>query len=331
MELIKTLFDTLMSTNKMLAYMHAGTFILVFIAVFLIVTYLINHNWFAKKMAKFKNDVKKQEELRNEEYRKRSLLEGDFEGDSRMYKLRKMRNESGLKNKFPELNASNFILTIILLCGITGLIVFIITKAAIISLGAAAIMGILVFVYMQVSINRNYINTENEIVKFINMLDNVSSSENTIGEMLHRTAPYLKDPLRSMTEECYSEIKTDGNVPLALKHMADKANHKKLKQILNSLKSCATHNENYSEVIEDNRESIRAYIMFKKEERNIIKNALFETVILAIAGVVMVYMVGTMVDNAINIVFHTLPGQIILAGLLLIILIEIMKLMKQSR
>ena len=71
--------------------------------------------------------------------------------------------------------------------------------------------------------------------------------------------------------------------------------------------------------------------MFKKEERNIIKNALFETVILAIAGVVMVYMVGTMVDNAINIVFHTLPGQIILAGLLLIILIEIMKLMKQSR
>ena len=317
MELIKTLFDTLMSTNKMLAYMHAGTFILVFIAVFLIVTYLINHNWFAKKMAKFKNDVKKQEELRNEEYRKRSLLEGDFEDDSRMYKLTKMLNESGLKNKFPELNASNFILTIILLCGITGLIVF--------------IMGILVFVYMQVSINRNYINTENEIVKFINMLDNVSSSENTIGEMLHRTAPYLKDPLRSMTEECYSEIKTDGNVPLALKHMADKANHKKLKQILNSLKSCATHNENYSEVIEDNRESIRAYIMFKKEERNIIKNALFETVILAIAGVVMIYMVGTMVDNAINIVFHTLPGQIILAGLMLIILIEIMKLMKQSR
>lgn len=110
MELIKTLFDTLMSTNKMLAYMHAGTFILVFIAVFLIVTYLINHNWFAKKMAKFKNDVKKQEELRNEEYRKRSLLEGDFEDDSRMYKLTKMLNESGLKNKFPELNASNFIL-----------------------------------------------------------------------------------------------------------------------------------------------------------------------------------------------------------------------------
>lgn len=31
MELIKTLFDTLMSTNKALVYMHAGTFILVFI------------------------------------------------------------------------------------------------------------------------------------------------------------------------------------------------------------------------------------------------------------------------------------------------------------
>lgn len=94
-----------------------------------------------------------------------------------MYKLTKMLNESGLKNKFPELNVSNFILTVILLCGITGLIAFIITKAAIISLGAAAIMGVLVFVYIQISINRNYINTENEIVKFINMLDNVSSSE----------------------------------------------------------------------------------------------------------------------------------------------------------
>ena len=66
MELIKTLFDTLMSTNKTLVYMHAGTFILVFIAVFLIATYLINHNWFAKKIAKFKNDVQKQEELRSE-------------------------------------------------------------------------------------------------------------------------------------------------------------------------------------------------------------------------------------------------------------------------
>ena len=71
--------------------------------------------------------------------------------------------------------------------------------------------------------------------------------------------------------------------------------------------------------------------MFKKEERNIIKNALFETVILAIAGVVMIYMVGTMVDDAPKILFHTLPGQIILAGLVLIVLFEIMKLMKQSR
>lgn len=69
------------------------------------------------------------------------------------------------------------------------------------------------------------------------------------------------------------------------------------------------------------------------ENKGLLKmtDALFETVILAIAGVVMVYMVGTMVDNAINIVFYTLPGQIILAGLLLIILMEIMKLMKQSR
>lgn len=331
MELIRRLFDTLMSTNKSIAYLHAGTFILVFIATFLIITYIVNHNWLEKKIAKIKNDVQRQEELRIEEYRKKVLLEGDFEDDSKMYKITKTLNESGLKDKFPELNAGNFILTVILLCGITGFIVFIITEAIIISLGAAAAMAMLIFVYIQVSINRNYFNTENEIVKFINMLDNVSSSENTIGEMLHRVAPYLKDPLRSMTEECYSEIKTDGNIPLALKHMADKANHKKLKQILNSLKSCATHNENYSDVIEDNRESTRTYIMFKKEERNIIKNALFETMILAIAGVVMVYMVGTMVDDATNIIFHTLPGQIILAGLIIIVLFEIMKLMKQIR
>ena len=331
MELIKTLFDTLMSTNKSLAYMHAGTFILVFIAAFFIATYFINHNWFAKKIAKFKNDVQKQEELRSEEYRKRALLEGDFEDDSKVYKLTKMLTESGLKDKFPELTVSNFILIVILLCGIAGLATYIITKAIIFSLGAIAIMGMAIFVYIQLSINRNYINTENEIVKFINMLDNVSSSENTIGEMLHRTAPYLKDPLRSMTEECYSEIKTDGNIPVALKHMADKANHKKLKQILNSLKSCATHNENYSEVIEDNRESIRAYIMFKKEERNIIKNALFETVVLAGAGVVMIYMVSGMITDANKIIFHTIPGQVILAGLALIVLFEIAKLMKQSR
>ena len=71
MELIRTLFDTLMSTNNMLAYMHAGTFILVFIAVFLIVTYLINHNWFAKKIAKFKNEIQKKKKLRTEEYSKR--------------------------------------------------------------------------------------------------------------------------------------------------------------------------------------------------------------------------------------------------------------------
>lgn len=330
MSQIISLLGTLAEKNIGLLIAQAGLLLIIFAAIFLLVSYLINNKWLEKKIAKFTADSKRQEKLREDEFKQRALLEGEFDNKSKYYKMNKLLQDSGLKDKYPELTIKGFILMIMVYCIIGAIITWIISDSVAVAAIVAGIMMVLAVIILQIKININYVKTEKEIVTFINVLDNMSTSENTIGEMLNKTAPFLKGPLKNSVEQCYFEIKTNGDTPIALKHMAERTSHKKLKEIINSLRVCSTHNENYAEIIEDNRESVRYYIMYKKEKRMIIRNALFETGILAAAGVLIIYMLSTMVDDATKTIFHTLPGLVIIAAMIGIIVYEIIKILKQN-
>ena len=280
MSQIISLLGTLAEKNVGLLIAQAGLLLIIFAAIFLLVSYLVNNKWLEKKIAKFTADSKRQEKLREDEFKQRALLEGEFDNKSKYYKMNKLLQDSGLKDKYPELTIKGFVLMVAMYCMISAIITWLMSDSITIAVIVAGIMIVLAVIILQIKININYVKTEKEIVTF--------------------------------------------------KHMAERTSHKKLKEIINSLRICSTHNENYAEIIEDNRESVRYYIMYKKEKRMIIRNALFETGILAAAGVLIIYMLSTMVDDATKTIFHTLPGLVIIAAMIGIIVYEIIKILKQN-
>ena len=328
---IKSLAESIAQVNKLYLIPYAVFFIFLLIAAYLVVNYLAENMVFEKLIARVKADVEEQRRLREKEIKRKIMLEGETEQKSKLVKLDNLLLDAGIKNKNKDMTAELFLF---MCAGIEIAAVFLLwifSSNMFVTIGGMLIVAIFIYAYLEMKAIKNYTKIENETIKFINLLSNVSHSEPTIAEMLKRTIPLLSEPLRTHVEECYYDIKTSSDVPASLNRFANNVNHKKLKEIILSLKTCATHNENYAEVIKDNSDSVRQYIADRRKKRNNQKNALIEMVILGLAGIGMIAMLSTMIEDVNYIIFQTLPGQVILIYLAIIIVSGIIDTLKMGR
>lgn len=324
-------FKTLNLANPVLMYAQLFLAVIFIVSTYFFISYLVNHHWFSMKFAKLKDDIDEQRRLREEEYKQRFLLEGETEQDTVLLRLDNLILDAGLKDKYPELNAENFLLLVIGISIVTGILSGIWMHNFLAGLMGMILPVIVIICYLEIKAIRNYIKIENQLLKFINYLDNVSSIENTIGEMLGRVSVYLSDPLKIPVEQCYYEIKAGVPADDALKKLSTRINYKKFRNIINSLRVCAAHNENYAEVIEESKADIKRYISFKRQIRNIRRNMLFELGVIFIAGVAILGVLSFIVDNVFSIMTGTLIGQIVLAYLVLVIAFGVISTLRKER
>ena len=324
-------FTSLWQANPLYLIANALMLVILFIVVLFIVQYEHKHNRFAAVKAKVKADLQEQERLRNEEYRKQFEMEGETDKKTRMQRLAKVLVDSGLKERFPELTGEIFLLFCAVIVTAAGVVSFALIKSFIFTLIAVLAAVAAIYVFVEIKISSNYAATEREIIKFVNLLENVSHTEGNIAEMLGRTVPYILEPLKSSVEKCYFEIKSTGDTSAALQHLTDRTNYKKLREVFNSLRICSLHNEDYEEVIAEERESIRMYIAYRKEKQQIKKSSMIDMLIMGVAGVVIVYALSTMVENCAYLIFQTLAGQIILAIIFAILVYGIWITIKQDK
>jgi Flp pilus assembly protein TadB len=324
-------FESIWLANPILAYLQIALAIVFIISAFFFVSYLFNHHWFSMKFAKLQANIDKQRKIREEEYKQRYLLEGETEQEGVLSKVDSLILDAGLKDRYPELNAENFIFLIVGITVILSTIIGFWMHNSLIGFVNFCVILAFTFIYLEVKAIKNYINIENQLLKFMNALDNMSSLENTIGEMLGRTVPYLSEPLRVPVEQCYYEIKSGVPVDESLKRLSTKVNHKKFRAIINSLRICAMHNENYAEVIEENKTDVKEYVSFKRQMRNIRKNFLGEIGILAVAGCGIMYVLSMIVEDIWNSIFGTIVGRAILVYLGVVILVGIISTIRKDR
>lgn len=302
--------------NQYYLLIYAALFILFYIAVYRIIKYEQEHNRFEHFKARFKANLAKQEELKAAEYKRQLEADGEFKEKDRMRRIAKKLQDSGLKNKFPELTSGAFMIAVIFLSIIVAVFTFIWTNHALLfSLISMAITYVLVYVYLELKISKNQKAIRKEIVKFINILENMSYSEGNITEMLGATVPYLSEPLKGSVEKCYYEIRSTGNVPVALQHLVDRTNYKKLKEVFNSLRICSMHNEDYETVIEENKETIRIHVATCKEEDQIKRNTVIDMVTMLGLLVLVLKILESVVTNMKDLMFNTLIGQGLLTAI----------------
>lgn len=310
--------------------------VLIFIALicfFLFVSkYGHDHKVVRKFIAKIKADAKEQERLREEEYQKQFEMEGRFESKDRMLKLNKKLVDSGLKDKFPELQPEIFLLFCVLAVGLI-VSVFSLMEFPTIGVLVIGLLSTLVIVFtLEIMVSVNTSRIEKETVKFVNLLKNNSHMGGSIGEMLGRTIPYISGPLRVSVERCYYEIKSTGDVSMSLQNLVNRTNYKKLKEVFDALRVCSTHNEDYEGVINEADVSIGQYISFRKETRQIKQSNLIEMILMGAIGIFIIFEMRSMLPDidVAACIFKSTAGILILACMALTLLFGIYKAIKNE-
>ena len=186
---ITHLFQTILSVDQRLIFLHFAILVLFFVAAICLVNYAQAHDWFVKMSARLKANLAEQEKLREKEYKRRIEIEGEFKEKNRMRKITEKLVDCGLKEKYPEITAELF-LTAVFSIAVTAIgFVYIFTKSAVFSIACGMVSVLLVYIWLEVKITKNYNAIEKEILKFINILENMSYSEGNIAEMLGGTVP----------------------------------------------------------------------------------------------------------------------------------------------
>lgn len=320
MKIIETLFNVINEFSVTALCFNLFLLASLFIFVYEVIKYETKNKTLEKLNTNIKSNFKEKELSLLKEFDETLNQEGNFTDKNKTRKLLKLLNDSGLRIHFPELSVGMFITLIISLCLLSGIIGFMLSKSFTVGIICVAAAVFIIFVLLETSKNRNNKTIEKELLKFVDILANVSRSEGNLAEMFGKTAPYLNEPLKSLVVQCYYEMKSSGNTTLALQHFSERANHKKLREIIGYLKICSQRNESYEEVIHETKESIRSYIAYRNERTEIKKIGLVDLLIMGVGGSIIVFALSTMITNINIYLLHNIIGQILLSVALMILL-----------
>ena len=198
-----------------------------------------------------------------------------------------------------------------------------------ITLSFIIILLVTILLYLN---NLNKKRVEEELMNFINLIENYSKTSDDIIHIIGRIFPYINEPIKSAAEECYLEGQRSGNISQSLDNFAKKINHKRFREIIRSLSICSRYEANYSDVAEDSRKMLMEYLAGKREREAIIRNARIEVLaILGLAGV-MVYILGNFIgENTLDLLMMNFIGKMILLFAFIVLLITIVSLILMGR
>lgn len=335
---IGKIFHLVSGESQAMGYVAILLHIVVCIAigffVYAIVHYLKVHKTFEKFLARVKHDIAEQERLKTEEYKRQFEMEGatDDKKSDFYKKITKLLQDSGIKDRIPEMTPIVFVILTILICIAGGILGFFMTQSALLGLVSCGVIAILIRFYIEIQISKNYRQLESESIKFINLLRNNSHIEGSLGEMLGRTIPYLSGGLKVSIEKCYYEIKSSGNVVIALENLCQRTSYRKLREVFEALKMCATHNEDYEQVIDEASASLSAFIEYREEIATLKKNNLIDLLIITAAGLLIIYEMKSMLTDidVVYYIFHTFIGQVFCIALIVITLLGLYQFIKSD-
>lgn len=232
---------------------------------------------------------KNNEKTRYDKEKQRQILEGATNEETFLYRLDKKIARSGLKELSPNITtemvlagllAVTSVLVVMggILCGIKGIIV-------------GALVGVILpYGIITYRAKKRYHQLDNQLLSFMNLIDNYSKMSDDIIEIFGKIYRYLDPPLSGLLEECYSQTMMTGNPELCLRELTDRMGHEKIKEIIDNIEIASRHEADYSVVINDEREIINNYLFDKKEKQSLINSARVECLILLGLGAALVYM-----------------------------------------
>jgi Flp pilus assembly protein TadB len=218
---------------------------------------------------------------------------------------------SGLVRRFPYLTPEIWILTnlvVVVVFYSIGNILFRFTYAG---LFLALVWIGFVYIFLRIKRNQNDRSVNEHLLKFLDFLGNYSVTAGEITGILNQVSRFVKDPLKSVLEECYSEAQTSGDVKLALLMMSEKIEHPMFKELVRNMEISIRYSADFTVFVSNSKRAVREYLRSRQERKALASEALINMLLLVgMSLIVFVTMENLIAVSAWSILFHTIPGQI---------------------
>ena len=283
-----------------------------------------------RKMEQKRRELIEKAEERYEKEREEFESSGYQSKTTFLEKTERLFRQANLYQRFPSDTVETLLFKMAVVVFMVCIGCFLATKNWLIVFGGGIATVVFLFALVQGKADKNYKAIEDEILHFINLADGFSSSADDVVDIIGKTYPKLKEPLRTYGEEFYLEA-LHGNVELAFQHFEEKIPNKKFSGILHNIYVCSNSTTDYKNLFESARLDMREYVDGKKERKNIKKDKEVDFFIVFAVTLFAFYMAMGFSENSKYLIFGTIMGKIVVAAYLLLVAISIIAILKTDK
>ena len=321
-----------MLESQYLVYgLYALLFILVFLSFLALFSYLRKNSVISNSLKNFYEKAENSVKERWRVEKSQEIERGYSDKENLLIKLDKTIKYSNIRKYIPFLNSNIFIFVLVLLSA-TALILGAVFGNLVIGIGAAIAVSLTLIIIVLAMANVNYKKTEENILTFVNLVENYSKTNNDLIAILGKTYPYLDEPLKGYVQEAYLLGKRTGDPDLALTTLQNNVQNKRFREIVRNLQICSHYEANYEEVVNDLRQQLIEYLAGKRNKEAMARNARIElSILIATSGVVMYLMGSFMSNNIFAMLNETFVGKLILLYIIIVLAIALFNMIFMNR
>ena len=321
-----------MLESQYLVYgLYALLFILVFLSFLALFSYLRKNSVISNSLKNFYEKAENSVKERWRVEKSQEIERGYSDKENLLIKLDKTIKYSNIRKYIPFLN-SNIVIFVLVLLSATALILGAVFGNLVIGIGAAIAVSLTLIIIVLAMANVNYKKTEENILTFVNLVENYSKTNNDLIAILGKAYPYLDEPLKGYVQEAYLLGKRTGDPDLALTTLQNNVQNKRFREIVRNLQICSHYEANYEEVVNDLRQQLIEYLAGKRSKEAMARNARIElSILIATSGVVMYLMGSFMSNNIFAMLNETFVGKLILLYIIIVLAIALFNMIFINR
>lgn len=271
-------------------------------------------------------------ERRLKEERRRQIEEGNMVRKPFLYKIDRMVEYSGLKRYFPSAGAEIVISAYVAVLAVVYVLCTLISGGYVVGFVADAVLCAGVYGLYYIINGSYYKKLEENIMTFLNLIENFSKTEDDIVQIFKKTIPYIGEPVRHILTEFCSEAETGGDVNRAFDNMNSKIGHRKCRELIHNIRVCSRYESNYDMLVRDCRASMMDFLEIKAERKAIINNGRAEIIILLLSAALIIYLFANIVSGGfVELMLGSMAGKAIIAYCAVVVIISILMLMTYDR
>lgn len=313
--------------------LFAFLFVCIFSSISIVLMLARKNKALIKASNELTKALNKNEQRRSKEQIENVLVEGENENKNIFYKLDVLIIQTGLKKTIPFLNSESFLIFTILFGLISSIIAQKMFNTYLISIIVFIVFCALSYMIIYIIAGRRFIQTEQCIMQFANLLDNYSKTSDDIVDILGKISYYLDEPLKTAIIECHTEAINTGDISSSFRNLSTKIEHPKFKEIVRNLEVCRKHEANYGMIVKDIRYNLKEYLKSKEERKAEEQTARISMGIMAVFGVIILYIINGFVTEGtvITVLMSSLIGQCIILYFIILFLIVLYNIIKVDK